>query len=378
MSSDFGQPVAVPTTKLGLHQVLSTNAGVRVSPLCLGGMSLGTAFADFMGSMSKDQVFALLDEFQSLGGNFIDVANNYQDGQSESWVGEWMASRKNRESVVLATKYGFNLVDRVKHRGPMTNNQWGNHRRSLHASLRRSLERLQTDFVDILYVHFWDYTTSIPELMNSLHALVEQGKVLYLGISDTPAWVVAIANSYAAANGKTPFSIYQGRWNVLFRDLEREIVPMANHFGMAIACWNAIGSGRFQTPAQIAERESKGEGIRPSYDGSLKQTDVEGRMSKALADVANEQGVDSAAAVALAYLRSKAPRVIPIVGGRKIEHLRDNVKSLEMTLTRQQIDRIERVIEFDLGFPVSMIGQDYHLTGQTPGMAMSNGTVALS
>lgn len=370
------QPAAPPKTKLGLHQILSSTAGVRVSPLCLGGMSLGDAFAAFMGSMSKDQVFALLDEFYSLGGNFLDTANGYQDGQSESWIGDWMTARKNRQNMVVATKYTFNTVNRVKHRGPEWSNHWGNHKRSLRHSLAQSLQRLQTDFIDILYVHWWDYTTSIPELMNSLHALVEQGIVMYLGISDTPAWVVAMANSWAIAHGKTPFSIYQGRWNVIFRDLEREVIPMAMHFGMAIAPWDVLGSGKFQSMEQMSNRKA-GDGYQPGLR-SKEQSPDEVKVSEALVEVAKEHGIKSVTAIAIAYVRSKAPNVFPIIGGKKLEHLRDNLQSLDVTLTKTQIEYLESVKEFDVGFPGSFIGQDFHLSGSVSAMVLSQGPVKLS
>lgn len=182
----FLQPQPAPETALGLHRPLSSTAGIRVSPLCLGAMSIGDAWAQMMGSMSKDQSFALLDAFHDLGGNFIDTANAYQSGQSEEWIGEWMAARSYRDDIVLATKYSFQYKANGAPVRPGMNNAWGNHKRSMQMSLRDSLAKLQTDFVDILYVHFWDYTTSIEELMDSLHHLVVQGKVLYLGVSDTP------------------------------------------------------------------------------------------------------------------------------------------------------------------------------------------------
>jgi aryl-alcohol dehydrogenase-like predicted oxidoreductase len=120
---------------------------------------------------------------------------------------------------------------------------------------------------DILYLHWWDHTTSIEEIMDSLHILVEQGKVLYLGISDSPAWVLSAANTYARAHSKTPFSIYQGRWNVLYRDMEREIIPMAKHFGMAIAPWDVLGGGKFQSKEALEERKKKNEGLRSMFGG---------------------------------------------------------------------------------------------------------------
>ena len=167
-------------------------------------------------------------------------ANNYQNEQSESWLGEWMKERKNRDLMVIATKFTTPYTNYKQGKGK-TVNYCGNHRRSLHMSVRDSLAKLQTDWIDILYLHWWDWTTSVEEVMDSLHILVQQGKVLYLGISDTPAFIVAAANTYAKAAGKTPFSIYQGRWNVMLRDMEREIIPM---------CRSVMSSQRSVPPGQ--------------------------------------------------------------------------------------------------------------------------------
>lgn len=151
----------------------------------------------------------------------------------------------------------------------------------------------------------WDHTTSIPEIMDSLHILVEQGKVLYLGISDTPAWIVSAANEYAKSHGKTQFSIYQGRWNVMLRDMERDIVPMCKHYGMAIAPWDAIGGGKFQSKKAMDERKKNNEGLR-SLMGSGEQTEQEIKMSEALGKVAGEHGIESVTAVALAWIMTKS------------------------------------------------------------------------
>ena len=156
-----------------------------------------------------------------------------------------MAERKNRDLMVIATKFTTPYRNYDLGKGK-TVNYCGNSKRSLALSLRDSLAKLQTDFIDILYLHWWDWTTSIEEVMDSLHALVLSGKVLYLGISDTPAWIVSAANEYAKSHGKTQFSIYQGRWNVMLRDFEREILPMARHYGMALAPWDVLGEYRLE------------------------------------------------------------------------------------------------------------------------------------
>ena len=354
--TDLFAPAPEPESPLGRYRILSSTAGVRVSPLQLGGMSIGDAWSQQMGSMSKKDSFALLDAFYSAGGNFIDTSNNYQNEQSETWIGEWMAERKNRDRIVLATKFTtpYRDYDIGKAVAP---NYSGNSKKSLQLSLRDSLRKLQTDYLDILYLHWWDHSTSIPELMDSLHSLVEQGKVLYLGISDTPAWIVSAANEYARAHAKTPFSIYQGRWNVMRRDFERDILPMARHYGMALAPWDVIGGGKFQTLAQVVARKKQGDGLR-SFLGS-EQTEEEVKVSAALEKVSKELGEGySISAVALAYVLAKAPRVFPIVGGRKVEHLKDNIKALEIRLSKEQIKALEAATPFDVGFPSNFIGED--------------------
>lgn len=358
-------PAPEPATPLGRYRVLSSTAGVRVSPLQLGGMSIGDSWSQFMGSMSKEQSFALLDAFVEAGGNFIDTANNYQNEQSEAWLGEWMTARKNRDQMVIATKFTTDYRSHALGKGK-TPNSCGNHKRSMFNSVRDSLQKMQTDFIDILYLHWWDHTTSIEEIMDSLHILVEQGKVMYLGISDTPAWVVSAANTYARAHGKTPFSIYQGRWNVMRRDFERDILPMARHFGMALAPWDVLGSGHFQSAKQIAEREKNGEGLRSMLGQG--QSEDEKKISQALSTVAAEHGIESVTAIALAYVLCKAPNVFPLVGGRKVEHLHDNIQALKIRLTAKQIQFLEQATEFDIGFPNNFIGPDPRTTDGTPPM----------
>lgn len=210
--------------------------------------------------------------------------------------------------------------------------------------------------------------------MDSLHILVEQGKVLYLGISDTPAWVVSAANYYAKAHGKTPFSIYQGRWNVMLRDFERDIIPMARHFGMALAPWDVLGGGRLQSKAALEERKKNNESIRQMMGGP-EQSDDEVKMSAALEEVANEHNV-SLTAVALAYVMSKTTNVFPLVGGRKVEHLHDNIKALTIKLSDAQIKKIEDVKPFEIGFPNNFIGENPAISGQGNFLLAASASIA--
>ncbi|KAL1958898.1 hypothetical protein VTO42DRAFT_3451 [Malbranchea cinnamomea] len=310
------QPAAEPPTELGRYRILSAMAGIRVSPLRFGGMSIGQAWAREIKAVSKEQAFALLDAFVAAGGNFIDTALNYHDGESEAGIAEWMAQRGNRDEKVIATKFTADHKSSVKGK---------------------------TDWIDILYVHRWEYVTSIEEVMNSLHILGQQGRVLCLGVSNTPAWVVSAANYYAAAHGNTPFSIYQGRWNVMSRGFEREIIPMAQHFAMALAPWAVVGRGKSQTK-RTAEELDKTERLRV-LTGERK-SEAEIKISEALTRVASEHRIDSVTAIAIAYVRAKAKRVFPIVGARKVEHLQDNIRALSIKLTAKQVDYLDSVIPF--------------------------------
>jgi len=199
-------PAPEPNSKLKHYRRLAPSAGVYVSPLQLGGMSIGDVWG--MGSGDKDSAFKLLDAFFEAGGNFIDTANTYHGGTSEEWIGEWVETRGIREQVVIATKY---TDSPLRWKGDPKINQaalLGNNVKSLASSLDISLKRLRMSYIDILYVHWWDYASSVEEVMNALHNVVVQGKVLYLGASNIPAWVVSDANRYAKMAGKTPFVIF--------------------------------------------------------------------------------------------------------------------------------------------------------------------------
>jgi aryl-alcohol dehydrogenase-like predicted oxidoreductase len=366
------QPAEPPKTPLAIYRTLSSRAGVRVSSLCLGAMSLGDAWTDMLGSCTKEETFALLDAFYAAGGNFIDTANNYQDEQSESWIGEWMEAKGNRDELVLATKFTTNYKSyATKGTEKNATNYGGNSNKSLHLSVRDSMKKLRTSYIDILYVHWWDYTTSIEEMMQSLDALVKAREVLYLGVSDTPAWIVSKANQYARDHGLAQFVVYQGLWSVLKRDFERDIIPMCVSEGMALAPWGSIGRGKFR---------KAGDKLR-SVRGET-QTEEELKMSAALEKVADElssqaglkEGEEpySLTAVALAYVLQRTPYVFPIIGGRKVSHLKDNVRGLEITLSEEQVKFLEEQVKFDVGFPMNFIGEDPHRSGETQCFLIKN------
>ncbi|KAL4937043.1 hypothetical protein BDV06DRAFT_232822 [Aspergillus oleicola] len=347
-------PAPKPPTLLGYHRVLAPSAGVKVSPLCLGAMNFGDSWKEFMGECNKEQSFALMDAFYESGGNFIDTANNYQQEESEKWIGEWMQKRGNRDQIVLATKYTTGY--RTSHRDtqPIQSNFVGNSFKSMRVSVDNSLKKLGTDYIDLLYLHWWDFTTGVEEVMHGLNSLITAGKVLYLGVSDTPAWVVVKANDYARAHGLRPFSVYQGKWNAGFRDMEREVIPMCKDQGMGIAPWAPLGGGKFKT----AEARKAAKGDSSNRGAELSETDV--KISDALEKVAKKKG-GTLHAVALAYVMHKTPYVVPIIGQRKVEHLKANIEALGIQLTQEDLAEIDAASDFDVGFPMNFIFRDYSI-----------------
>ncbi|PPQ78310.1 hypothetical protein CVT25_011681 [Psilocybe cyanescens] len=361
--SKFWQPTPPAKTGLGVYRVLSPNAGVRVSPIQLGAMSIGDKWDKLgMGSMDKESSFKLLDAYFDNGGNFIDTANNYQDESSEEFVGEWAEKRGIRDQLFIATKYTTNF----KARNDSIEQKilyLGNNTKSMHLSVGASLKKLRTTYIDLLYVHWWDWDTSVEEVMRSLHTLVLQGKVLYLGVSDTPAWIVAKANQYAKDHALTPFIIYQGAWNIMQRSFEREIIPMARSEGLALAPWNVLAGGKIRTDEEEEKRRQTGENGRTILNDAWERTEKEKTVCKALEKVAGEVGAKHITAVAIAYLMQKTPYVFPIIGGRKVEHLLANAEALTISLSDEQIKYLESVVDFDPGFPASMIGDGSTITG---------------
>ncbi|KAF5369625.1 hypothetical protein D9757_010455 [Collybiopsis confluens] len=347
------QPLAPPPTKLGRYRQLSPRAAIHVSPLSLGGMSLGDKWD--LGEMNKESSIKLLDAYYDAGGNFIDTANFYQDGSSEEVIGEWMVKRKNRDQMVIATKYtnythngNPDIAQRVNYTGSNT--------KSMKLSLESSLERLQTTYIDVFYVHWWDGYTLVEEMMDGLHNLVVSGKVLYLGVSNFPAWLVAKANGYARANGKTPFVVYQGEYSILKRDLEAEIIPMCQHEDMGVIAYGTLASGRIRTTEEENRRIQSGEGGRSLMRPDWQRRPEEVKVCDWLEELAKKIGAKSIGAVAIAYALQKSQYFFPILGGRKVEHLLQNLEALDITLTPEHIKFLDDLNPLKLGFPYNIFG----------------------
>lgn len=325
------------------------NSGLRVSEACLGTMTFGE---DWGWGSGKDEARKIYDSFRELGGNFIDTANVYTNGTSETWLGEFMQG--HRESIVLATKYTNSMPTKDP-------NQSGNHRKNMVQSVEASLRRLQTSYIDLYWVHIWDQLTPADETMRALDDLVRQGKVLHVGISDAPAWWVAQANTLAYLRGWSAFVGLQVEYSLLERTVEREIMPMAKAFNLGFTAWSPLSggmlSGKYHGHGGDSSKEKAGRMSDPMMKDFLPDQQRAERVVAAVKQVADQTG-RSMAQVALAWLRCRPVPVIPILGARKLTQLQDNLGSFELQLANDQIAALDSASAIDLGFPYSMYAKE--------------------
>jgi aryl-alcohol dehydrogenase-like predicted oxidoreductase len=290
----------------------------------------------------KDESRKIYDTYRSAGGNFIDTANMYTNGSSETLVGEFI--RDHRQSVVLATKY--------TNAAPGTDpNAAGNHRKSMVQALEASLRRLKTDYIDLYWLHIWDQLTPVEEVMRAFDDLVSQGKVLYIGVSDAPAWWIAQANTLADLRGWSQFIGLQIEYSLIERTVERELIPMAKAFKLGLVAWSPLAggllSGKYHANASGAKEGRYSTDMMKSFLLTGERAD---RVVAAVKKVSDEVG-RSPAQVALAWLRYRDIPTIPIIGARRISQLQDNLASLELELTREQILALDDESAIEMGFP---------------------------
>ena len=314
------------------------NSGLRVSEMCLGTMTFGE---DWGWGTGKEDCNKIYDAFREAGGNFLDTANFYTNGTSETLLGEFIQG--HRESVVLATKYSNAAPGKDA-------NAAGNHRKSMMQAVEASLKRLKTDYIDLYWLHIWDGITPVDEVMRGFDDLVRQGKILYAGVSDAPAWWIAQANTLAELRGWARFAGLQVEYSLIERTVERELIPMAKALSLGVTAWSPLASGWLSGKYTAGGKAGGRLDEEQMRQLALKIDDRAKAIVLEVAAIAKEIG-RSSAQVALSWLRHRATPVIPIIGARKIEQLKDNISSLEVRLSTDQLARLNEVSKIEMGFP---------------------------
>ncbi|WP_440556123.1 aldo/keto reductase [Streptomyces sp. SCPE 10] len=322
-------------------------SGLRVSPLALGTATFGT---DWGWGAEEDEARKLFDLYVERGGNFLDTADTYTDGSSERLLGAF--SRGRRERLVLATKY-------TTLRRPGDPNSGGAHRKNLFDSVHASLRRLDTDYIDLLYLHVWDFTTPVEEILRGLDDLVRQGKVLYVAISNAPAWQVSRMQTIADLRGWSPLVALQIEYNLVERGGERDLIPMAREMGLGVIPYSPLAggvlTGKYGRADLTSADASSGAGTRKSLNlalGTLTERSL--AVADAVKEVAAELG-RTPGQVALAWTLRNPGVTAPVIGARTPAQLEDNLGALQVDLTDSQLARLDEAGAIGLGYPHDML-----------------------
>jgi aryl-alcohol dehydrogenase-like predicted oxidoreductase len=349
LTGEAGQRVALPCfisqltqsiKEISMRLKLLGPSGLRVSEFCLGTMTFGTAWG---WGADRETSRALFAAFEAAGGNFIDTANNYTDGESEHLVGEFI--RDARDRYVVASKYTL----RNKAGDPHDVNQGGNSRKSMLRSVERSLKALQTDYLDLLYLHMWDFTTPVDEVLLGVRDLIASGKVLYFAFSDTPAWVVSYALAKAECFGWPKPVALQIPYSVLSRTVERAELPMARTHGLAILPWGILSGGTLTGKYRQASDEPRRD--RGTSERELMAGDVIVELARVLGH--------TPAQVCLNWVRQQPGLILPILGARTPTQLADNLGCLDWQLPDDALSRLDAIADFQPGFPNSFLHSDH-------------------
>ncbi len=313
-------------------------SGLRVSELSLGTMTFGN---DWGWGATREVSKEIFDAYADAGGNFIDTSNNYTNGTSEKYVGEFISG--DRDHFVVATKYTLN--ERAD-----DPNAGGNHRKNLQRSLRGSLKRLNTDYIDLLWLHMWDGFTPIDEVLRALDDVVRSGQVLYVGLSDTPGWVISRADAIAELRGWTRLAAIQAPYSLADRSLEREILPMARALDLAVTPWGLLEGGEL-----TGKYNTSTDGQR-RYDGASAENI---KLAELVMQTAKEIGC-TPSQLAINWVRQQtSAQLIPILGARTLDQIRDNLACLDFTLTPDQMQHLTDASPISLGFPRSFLESDH-------------------
>lgn len=340
--------------KLDNYRLLG-RSGLRISPLCLGTMTFGVP-ADSWGT-DDDEAAKILDHYMDRGGNFIDTANFYGGmGGSETVLGKLIQDR--RERLVVATKYSITM-------SPGDPNASGNHRKNMVQAVEASLKRLNTDYIDLYYLHVWDSRTPVEEILRGFDDLVRAGKILYAGISDTPAWQVSRMQAIAELRAWSPFVALQISYSLVERTVEREFLPMAREMGLGVLPWSPLGGGVLTGKYSRDDLQSQ----QPLEMGKLTDRKAQnlatGRLTPRALDIADavvEVAAEldkTAAQVALAWTLLHPAVDSPIIGARTFAQLEDNLGSLDITFSEDQLARLNKVSEVEMPFPHYMLSGEF-------------------
>lgn len=318
-------------------------SGLRVSPFCLGTMTFGE---DWGWGANDDESRRIMDAFIDAGGNFLDTANIYTKGHSEQIIGAHIGKHKaKRDRLVIATKFMTSFFNGDPNAG-------GAGRKSILAACEESLRRLQTDYIDLYWLHFWDHLTPIEETLRTLDDLVTSGKVRYFGFSDTPAWKCAEAQMLARFRGYSPIIALQLEYSLLQRTVENELLPMAKEMGMGVTPWSPLKYGVLSGKYTRANKDT----IEPGRGERLKDhlTDRNLTVVEKCAEIAGEVGATTAQ-VALAWVQGREGVTSTIIGARTMEQLTDNLGALEVTLTPEHIASLDEASAIEPTFPQNFL-----------------------
>lgn len=319
-------------------------SGLRVSPLCLGTMTFGTDRG-----VDEKTCRAMFDHFVDAGGNFIDTADNYTNGQAEELLGRFIAERQLRDRIVLATKYTFNAEEGNPNAG-------GNGRKNLFRALDASLRRLKTDYIDLYYLHVWDLVTPAEEVLSSLNDLVRAGKIRYFGLSDCPAWYVARMQTLAEKEGKERIVTLQHEYSLVERSIEREHFPAARELGLGMCPWSPLAGGLLTGKYRRDGDGGKGEGrLNGPHQLFSRFTERNWEIVNALVEVAKELG-KPAGQVALNWVATQDAVTSTILGASKLDQLKDNLAAVEFELPAELRSRLDEASALPWIHPFKMLG----------------------
>lgn len=331
-----------------MKYIVLGRSSLRVSEICLGAMTFGEELGTGASESVCKQIY---DRFREAGGNFIDTANIYTRGTSEKMLGDFIGAE--REHIVLASKYSMTTRADDPNAG-------GNHRKNMLQSLDASLGRLGTDYLDLYWVHGWDAFTPVDELMRALDDMVRVGKVLHVGVSNMPAWVISESNILARERNMTPYTALQLHYNLVERSIEADYFELANSHNMAVTAWSPLASGlltgKFDRDAD--PKKQAGTRLKAVSWGARMLQEQNLEVAEGLSRMAADIGI-TPAQLALAWIRCRPQgRVIPILGARSVEQFEENLSCLSVTLEAAQVAALDELSEPTHGYPNSLLNND--------------------